>query len=440
MPAVRSSDSNISGGSTTLALTQPAGLADDDVLYAWLVWSGNNTITAPAGWTTLLQDAAGGGTSVSVGLFRKVITDAAGEAASYTFTFGGGSNACTGQIYAVVGADGTEEVGTEVTGGSGATDIVVPGVTVANNGSLVVVFAGSYAAGRQMPTEYPGYGRLQSGGNAIANVAAAVRDAGATGNITFAQYTGSSTNIGVAIAVNPSGSPDVAYVAVGEHTITAPGSTSHPVNVPDGLEDDDILVTVISIDNPATWTPPVGWTEVDQAATGDVGVGMFYHEVADAGAEPASYTFTSSSSQQSAAVMLAIRGSSGHDVSGAAATGTGTSTTATSITLTDTGLVVQGAGQDTEGGISDFEDDMLAGFATTNQGGNDTVVGYQFGRFAAGATGTKTINFTSSQEWVTMMGGFSEAAAPEPPTPDIGGAGAGAIRGARYGLTRIASR
>jgi len=82
---------NTSAGATTLAVNKPSNLTNGDVLFI-SVYSqyGNGTVTsAPSGFSVAFSWSVRGG-----GLYYKVITNAASEPSSYSFTFSGSGRIC----------------------------------------------------------------------------------------------------------------------------------------------------------------------------------------------------------------------------------------------------------------------------------------------------------------------------------------------------------
>ncbi len=103
-----------------MILSPPAGLADDDVMYACITLAVEvaANITPPTGFVAVTNQSVdyNGGCSV---LYRKV---ASGESGSYTFSWVGGSKG-TGILLAVLGADTVEleEATPATSSGSGTT-------------------------------------------------------------------------------------------------------------------------------------------------------------------------------------------------------------------------------------------------------------------------------------------------------------------------------
>lgn len=89
--------------STTQAVTTPAGIIDDDAVFA-LVFT-RSTCTPPAGWTLVTSGtASGGGPTQTLHIYRKDTVVAANSSTSYTWTQA--SSARMGVAYAVVRSTG----------------------------------------------------------------------------------------------------------------------------------------------------------------------------------------------------------------------------------------------------------------------------------------------------------------------------------------------
>lgn len=107
-PVIQTSSEHASGN----VFTKPTGLADNDVLYI-LYWSFHANIgtvaSPPSGFTTVARIGGdvGFGSEGCAAIFRKVITSAAGEGASYTVSRTGMGTiyADGGEIFRVSGVD-----------------------------------------------------------------------------------------------------------------------------------------------------------------------------------------------------------------------------------------------------------------------------------------------------------------------------------------------
>ena len=128
-PAVRSAASTgVSAACTTgVTVTKPTGVADGDVLFAFVSktnYADTNAFTC-SGWTEISSGTRGTttGNDRHVTILRKVITNAAGEGSNYTFvtTFGTTCSMCA-TIICVSGADTTTP-----------EDISVPSITFGSN-------------------------------------------------------------------------------------------------------------------------------------------------------------------------------------------------------------------------------------------------------------------------------------------------------------------
>src|SRR3989442_6147325 len=91
------------GGSTTLTITKPAGVAQNDVMIASIsVGPSTATIAAP-GWTLVRRTDNASGTSNSLAVYSKLA--GAAEPASYDWTFSAGHTGAACGIQAFSGAD-----------------------------------------------------------------------------------------------------------------------------------------------------------------------------------------------------------------------------------------------------------------------------------------------------------------------------------------------
>ena len=142
------------------------------------------------------------------------------------------------------------------------------------------------------------------------------RDYGAGGVYTFWDRTrGKVTTL---TAVTPPAAPSVRSSATG----TVAAGTDVVISQPAGLAAGDLMLAAIADRGAATdtITPPSGWTVVVDQARGSVGRMIVYSKVAT-GSEPASYTFTCSSTNTQAGAIVALRNATAVDASaGATAT------------------------------------------------------------------------------------------------------------------------
>ena len=93
---------------TSLTITKPTNLADNDVLYAEISRDNSDAsdaITVPSGWVAIGSSEIDNGT-YTCGIYRKVISSAAGEPANYQWSWTSSENV-VGWITRVTGADNT---------------------------------------------------------------------------------------------------------------------------------------------------------------------------------------------------------------------------------------------------------------------------------------------------------------------------------------------
>jgi hypothetical protein len=136
--AFRSATTNSNAGATTLVITPPASLADNDVMIAVICVNVDTTaITAPAGWT--LIRSLNTTFTARASLYRKL---AASESGSYTWTFDS-SQRSAGAIAAFTGVNTISIVDVEngQTGG-GTANAVAPTITTTLDNDMLV-YAGA---------------------------------------------------------------------------------------------------------------------------------------------------------------------------------------------------------------------------------------------------------------------------------------------------------
>lgn len=132
----RSSSTATNAGATTLAITAPSGISDNDVMIAVICVNVETTaITAPSGWT-LIRSLNTTFTARSSVYYKR----ASGESGSYTWTFDS-SQRSTGAISVFVGVKNYSspinvESGQMTTGGTG--NAVSPTVTTTVPNTMLV--------------------------------------------------------------------------------------------------------------------------------------------------------------------------------------------------------------------------------------------------------------------------------------------------------------
>lgn len=136
---------NLSSGATgtSVVMTKPTGLADGDTLV-WLYYlkkSTNLTVTYPSGFTEQFNSGATfSATFDNIYTATKPITNAAGEPASYTFSWGATGLANAGVLVRYSGVDQTTpQDAAGVTGtSSNSTTAATPAITTVTDGAMIV--------------------------------------------------------------------------------------------------------------------------------------------------------------------------------------------------------------------------------------------------------------------------------------------------------------
>jgi len=132
------------GGSTTLTITKPAGVAQNDVMIASIAVGPNTvTITPPAGWGLVRRTDNASGTSNSLAVYK--LLAGASEPASYDWSFSAGQTGAAGGIMAFSGADPAIDVENGQNTASG-TSHATPSVTTAFNNTMLITSHGVGAA------------------------------------------------------------------------------------------------------------------------------------------------------------------------------------------------------------------------------------------------------------------------------------------------------
>ena len=409
MPALIT-QTKVDGDSATSSFTiaQPADLQDGDVLYVSCSVFNLRTIAPPSGWTELEQEQATGASSITFGLFRKVITDASGEPANYTFSWTSNSRhaAVCLNVRGVDTAD-PEEVGT-VSVITGTGDLTVPAVTAANDGTLLLGFCG---ARNSVPAVPPldllgvHFNRGAGGGNQALSVGMDRIDTGSSGTRVFQQ--GVNEAIGILIAVNPG--PVVAndpYVWDARGTVDGSVAGSFAITMPELVEDGDLLVAVVAFDGTgSTITPPGGWSTVAEDGNTDVQGGIYIKEAAS---EPASYNWAiSPGSSGCAASVYALRNvATTVDVLGTRTAATNQTITALGITPSAKSIVILAAIADNKERTAEASDGLFVGNAVIVALSNDQNPFIGFLANAGAASGNQTILTTSSSAYQSWLVSF----------------------------------
>ncbi|HZR02677.1 MAG TPA: LamG domain-containing protein [Burkholderiales bacterium] len=184
---------------------------------------------------------------------------------------------------------------------------------------------------------------------------------------------------------------------VGFHEVQTSGvsAASVTINVPAGTKAGDLLLAAVAARNAATVTAPAGWTAVAALNTtsGTTLRQVVYYRVAT-GTEPASYTFTLSSSVRTAGLIVAYRGvdtANPIDVSAGQANASASTITAPSITPSVTGTMLVGLFSAATGTTISSAAGMAYRADVLSGGGTGIAIGvFDQQQATASATGTRT--------------------------------------------------
>jgi len=127
----------------TITVTKPLGVETGDLLIAHIATGNgsNNTITPPAGWSTVFTDSSGTGTfHVSAGVFFRISNGA--EGADFTFNFSMDSRGAA-SVYKVRDVNQSSPIGVFSQDAQPDVDTTIgmPSITTTEDKSLILYFA-----------------------------------------------------------------------------------------------------------------------------------------------------------------------------------------------------------------------------------------------------------------------------------------------------------
>lgn len=208
------------------AVTKPTGLADGDVLITTLGTSAAAG-TPPTGFTTIGSATTSASERVTVAY--KVVTSAAGEPASYSWTGASGRSSLT--ITAFSGVDNTTPIDMTAATATGTASVALSNTTVTNAALILAMAIGDWStAGMTIPAGMTSLFNLGNPGRRTAGAYLEQATAGATGTKTFTGESGLSM-AGIIFALRPSSGPatfegsaagTLAFVGSAEGTLLTP--------------------------------------------------------------------------------------------------------------------------------------------------------------------------------------------------------------------------
>lgn len=196
---VNSSNAN-AGAGVSLTINTPASIAQNDVLYAYIIRGATGTqATSSSGWTRLVDLD---GTTYNLAVLRKVI--GASPDTSLVMTDTGAAKA--GAIIALRGVDtGTPEDATTTTASNaGSTNPDCPSITTVTNNAWVLALAGS-GVNDAAVTNPTGYSNQSGVARAFATIWGSTKEVATAGAENPSAYTNWATGewITASVAVRP---------------------------------------------------------------------------------------------------------------------------------------------------------------------------------------------------------------------------------------------
>jgi len=198
-------------GGSTIVINTPAGTVPDDLLIAMVANNDGQPMTAPAGWTNIIQD--GNGNDIQLAVFWKLAV--VGEPASHTFNVGTNFQTA-GAIVRYSGID----ISNPINAFSQVVAInapVCPSVTSTSNNNMVLRIAGLYAddSGFTIPPGTTEIVREQASGFLFNTSVIAAEEtqavAGATGTAAYSGPSEDNVAATVVIAANCPAGPFADY-------------------------------------------------------------------------------------------------------------------------------------------------------------------------------------------------------------------------------------
>jgi hypothetical protein len=199
---------------TTISVTKPTGLANNDLVICAVVTDDLATISSSNSLTKLGQEDASG--AVTLAVFYRVVSSAVSEPSSYTFTWSGGQKCCAA-AWRVSNVDTVNPINawTDTEGTSEFPSVLSVTTTVQDCAVIYLCGAdGDRDAGAQPPANSTGKYALDSGGGSElcthlgAHLTTNHPTIGATGNRNF-QISASDQYVTFTLAIAPYPEPIV---------------------------------------------------------------------------------------------------------------------------------------------------------------------------------------------------------------------------------------
>lgn len=218
MAIVRGNTQTVTNGTaTSLAVNRPTGLANGDVL---ITTCGTDTLTSlePSGFTWIANAVTTANEDVTVAY--KVVTNAAGEPATYTWTGLGGRSSIAMTAYR--GVDNATPLDIAAVTNTGTGSVSLSATTVTNGAMVYATAIGDWStATMTVPAAMSEVFNLGNPGRRTAGADLLKATAGGTGTQTFTGSAGLSM-AGIVFALRPS----VAIGGSASGTVTWSGSAT----------------------------------------------------------------------------------------------------------------------------------------------------------------------------------------------------------------------
>ena len=274
---------SLAGNSGAGTIAVPTGTQNGDLLLAWCITDPDGAVTdltAPGDWTQIASDA----TAIRGRIFYKV---ASGESGTYAFGTSAGSDGAW-VIVAFTGVDTTTpiQVNPVISGGTAATDLVAPSITMTGAGALVCCYGSQNAGTFTTPSGMTEIADHSPGGWAAQSICWESRTSGATGTRT-STHSVSEMRVWASLGLNEAGGGGggPTFPTIATNNTTASASTSSPLalNMPTGIVAGDLLVAFAANDVGSVNMSMSGWTELYDTRTGTAARGSCYAKIAAGG-------------------------------------------------------------------------------------------------------------------------------------------------------------
>jgi hypothetical protein len=268
-----SSVANSSSGASTIVITKPAAVANDDVLVAGITVNGGTdiTITPPSGWTLIRRTNNGG--NVGIASYYHVVTSAGSEPVSYSWGLAtsGATRRASGGILRYTGVDTANPIDVDNGGTGSSSSPTAPTVTTTAANDLVVGFFGldenaTFTAPGGMNERYD-VANTDSSGPTTEAADYTQASAGATGT-KAASATQSNDWAAQLVALNSApcsgGCGTISAGVASQAANSSGGASTIVITKPASVANDDALVAGITVNGGTntTITAPSGWTQI----------------------------------------------------------------------------------------------------------------------------------------------------------------------------------